>query len=282
MLASSVHTAFCFTRSSFLRRCIHRSSLYSSPSQSETDSERTPWNRVANTDSKKTSRFRQHVNPLASHYRKQTILPENWAKLYFIDPTKPLHVDIGCGKGGFLIKYAQSLAEKDDQQEDYNHLGLEIRPNVAEFAKDRVGAYGVEGRVGFIGCNANVDLDRILKEYPGPLQLVTIQYPDPHFKAQHAKRRVVTSELVAWIAKHLIQDGKVFLQSDIQTVLDDMRSRFEDCPEYFEDCRAGEYIQENPLGVPTEREVSVLEKGLPVYRSLFRRNGKGFDADTTD
>ena len=32
-----------------------------------------------------------------------------------------------------------------------------------------------------------------------------------------------------------------------------------------------EYMEENPIGVPTEREVSVLDKDLPVYRTVFRR-----------
>jgi hypothetical protein len=32
-----------------------------------------------------------------------------------------------------------------------------------------------------------------------------------------------------------------------------------------------EYLPENIFGIPTEREVSVLEKGLPVYRTTFKR-----------
>ena len=39
-----------------------------------------------------------------------------------------------------------------------------------------------------------------------------------------------------------------------------------------------EYRMENPLGIPTEREVSVLKKGLPIYRTLFKRNGIQFGA----
>ena len=63
----------------------------------------------------------------------------------------------------------------------------------------------------------------------------------------------------------------VFLQSDVQSVLDDMRERVEQCP-LFDDTLPGEYLAENVLGVPTEREVSVIKKGLPVYRALFVRN----------
>jgi hypothetical protein len=57
-----------------------------------------------------------------------------------------------------------------------------------------------------------------------------------------------------------------------------MRARFRECTEYFTDTIDDEtqYLQENRMGVPTEREVSVLEQGLPVYRALFTRNHRAF------
>ena len=47
---------------------------------------------------------------------------------------------------------------------------------------------------------------------------------------------------------------------------------------YFTDTvtSASEYLQDNILGVPTEREQSVLDKGLPVYRSLFKRSDQAY------
>lgn len=277
------------------RQGVYFTRLYSSTEERETSQDSlgpwTPWNhplRQQRSESKRASRnknrVRQHVNPLASQYQKQTVLPADWPHSVFQDPSLPLHVDIGCGKAGFLFQLAESLADGSASVSarepsisktlsSCNHLGLEIRPAVVELVRDRLGRRGVEGRLDIIGCNANVDLDRILTLYPGPLQLVTIQFPDPHFKAYHAKRRVVRPELVQCVAKHLPMDGIVFLQSDVQSVLDDMRERFAEFDDFFVDCSPGEYIPENPLGVPTEREVSVLERELPVYRAMFKRKG---------
>ena len=102
----------------------------------------------------------------------------------FSDPSLPLHIDIGCGKGGFLLDLATQ--RRDDPM---NYLGLEIRPTVALYAKDRVEKKGLKGKVDFIGCNANVDLERIVKKYAkfGEIDLVSIQYPDPHFKVSQVK-----------------------------------------------------------------------------------------------
>jgi tRNA (guanine-N7-)-methyltransferase len=87
---------------------------------------------------------------------------------------------------------------------------------------------------------------------------------------------VVTPELVTALAKFMPTDATVFLQSDVQSVLDEMRLEFRQQPEFFQDQREGldEYIEENLIGIPTEREVSVLERGLPVYRSIFKRTSK--------
>ena len=63
--------------------------------------------------------------------------------------------------------------------------------------------------------------------YVRQIQAVTIQFPDPHFKARHKKRRVVNPDLVNCLAKYLPADTLVFLQSDIQELEVDMISHFQ-------------------------------------------------------
>jgi tRNA (guanine-N7-)-methyltransferase len=195
-----------------------------------------------------------------------------------------------------------------------NYLGLEIRPGVSQYAQSRVSRRGLDGTVSFVGCNANVDLDRILTLYRESssssgriddksttampvVSFVAIQFPDPHFKKAHAKRRVVTSELVMTLAKFVAEGGGVFLQSDVRAALEAMREKFVDGGDdgddddvvgvgrrYFDEWTPPEYDDleeygmDNPLGVPTEREGSVLNRGLPVFRTLFRRNSVPFDS----
>jgi tRNA (guanine-N7-)-methyltransferase len=210
------------------------------------------------------------VNPLASQFQLPTILSHDWPRDVFTDISRPLHLDIGCGKGGFLLEVAAA-------RPDTNYLGLEIRPSVVQFAKERIERHDLTGCLDYVGCNANVDLDRILKRHGeaggGPLTTVSIQFPDPHFKSAHAKRRVVTASLVLTLAEFMPAEATLFLQSDIQDVLDDMRERFREQPQYFEDQveSVEEYMEENIMGIPTEREISVLNRDLPVFRTVFKR-----------
>jgi hypothetical protein len=69
----------------------------------------------------------------------------------------------------------------------------------------------------------------------------------------------------------------------VTEALDYMRFKFDENA-YFTDELEGQpdaYIASNILGVATEREIHVLEKGLPVYRAVFRRNGRPFAAPPT-
>jgi len=153
-----------------------------------------PWNmphlqeKVALQKRNNKARFRQHVNPLSANFQQPTLLPDDWP--LFDDCRRPLHLDIGCGKGGFLVDLAEQ--ENNNNNNCFNYLGLEIRPGVATYAKQRVEERGLAGHLDFLGCNANVDLERVLTLYcrkskssPNKLlQRVTIQFPDPHFKVR--------------------------------------------------------------------------------------------------
>eukprot|EP00978_Attheya_sp_CCMP212_P003468 scaffold7174_cov55-Attheya_sp.AAC.2 len=242
---------------------------------------------------KGNTRFRQHVNPLSRRFQAPVELIEGWPVSIYSDMSRPLHLDIGCGKGGFLLDFATSQLQDTQQEVKKNYLGLEIRPGVAHYAQDRIlKRPHLHGHLSFIGCNANVDLQRILSLYMSgengaELGSVSIQFPDPHFKSQHVKRRVVNHDLVLTLAKFMKEGRTLFIQSDVQELLDDMRERIREQSIYFEDEIEDitEYMLENPLGVPTEREISVLAKDLPVYRTIFRRTSVAVvdvDVDTVD
>lgn len=241
-----------------------------------------PWSRDVLTEKKSkrnnANRLRQHVNPLARKFQQPTLLSDNWPRDVYEDcKTRPLALDIGSAKGGFLLSCASQ------KPSDYNYLGLEIRPTAVQFAQDRLKNnpefQSLQGHLDFVGCNANVDLGRLLSLYQeatgieAPLELVTIQFPDPHFKKSHQKRRVTTPELVNALPAFMPPGSKVFLQSDIQSVLDGMRETFREASTYFEDQveDIAKYYPENIIGIPTEREVSVQNRDLPVFRALFIR-----------
>lgn len=205
-------------------------------------------------------RVRQHVNPLSHKYRN-LLTPPHWEQV-FAAPTRPLHLDIGCARGKFLLNMAPLYPQ-------INFLGTEIRePLVIEANeyRDRMDLSNLY----FLFCNINISVTSLLESLPeGVLQWVTIQFPDPWFKMRHMKRRVVQPELVNAIAKYLRKDGTVFLQSDVESVAVQMCDRFEENP-CFHKIHEEPWLMNNPFQVPTEREIATLNKNEPVYRALYQ------------
>jgi tRNA (guanine-N7-)-methyltransferase len=185
----------------------------------------------------------------------------DWEKVYTI-PTQPLHLDIGCGKGRFLLSMATL-------EPNWNFLGLEIREPLVQEANHWRQELGLTN-LHYVFCNVNNSVRSLLSSLPSEtLQRVTIQFPDPWFKNRHAKRRVVQPQLVVELAAYLASAGIVFLQSDVKGVAEEMCDRFEAHPSFQR--QGKEWLAENPLPVPTEREKSTQSRGEPVYRAVFVR-----------
>jgi tRNA (guanine-N7-)-methyltransferase len=200
-------------------------------------------------------RVHQHVNPLAPYYR-QSPKPVDIESV-FAEPERPLLLDIGCARGRFLLR----MAEADPS---WNYLGVEIRHPLVDEA-NRIASESGLTNLRYAFCNAMLWLDRLIAGVPeGLLQAVTIQFPDPWFKKKHAKRRMVNEEMVDTIARHIALEGRVFVQTDIEFLAEEMFELFRADARFVEAAVDG-----NPFPVKTEREKSVEDKGLPVYRSLF-------------
>jgi len=207
---------------------------------------------------------RQHVNPLSRFFQLPLELPP--PQELFSDPGQPVHLDIGCARGRFLLALAQ-------QKPEHNHLGVEIRRALVAAAEADRQQLGL-GNLHYLFCNANISVEGWLTALaPGQLDLVSIQFPDPWFKKRHHKRRVLQPALLLAIAAALQPGKRLFMQSDILEVIEPMVAVTEASGCFSRPATdARPWRATNPLPVPTERETYVLEQGLPVYRVLYERN----------
>ena len=244
------------------------------------------------------SECRQHVNPLSQKFCKPSETP-SW-DVIFKDISKPLTIDVGCGGGRFPLAMAKRFRER-------NFLGVDVREALVERGEKWGEFAEVSENVAFAAGNCTVSLKPWLEDYNennkdnkrGKVELVCVQFPDPHFKRKHWKRRVVQKEMVEALASGLEEGARVFLQSDVKEVAEDMRDKFEkfgngkfvvgdslrlENTRLFGQMRRpvgweGEehefvqhgikrMVEENPLGVPTEREVQTISEGQPCFDAL--------------
>jgi tRNA (guanine-N7-)-methyltransferase len=205
-------------------------------------------------------RVHQHVNPLAPYFRF-TPKPLETEEI-FASPDLPLHLDIGSARGRFLLEMAEI-------GKDWNFLGVEIREPLVKEANRIAQEKNLEN-LHYEFCNAMISLEKLLEKLPeNLLQSVTIQFPDPWYKKKHAKRRMVNDELVKTAVNHLADSGRIFIQTDVEFLAEEMFEIFRQ----NRDLREFE-ISENPFPVKTEREAAVEEKNLIIYRTMFEKSNK--------
>jgi tRNA (guanine-N7-)-methyltransferase len=202
-------------------------------------------------------RVHQHVNPLSPYYTAPP-QPVDLATA-FADPGLPLHLDIGCARGRFILRMAEAEA-------GWNFLGVEIREPLVTEANEIAAERGLSN-LHYEFCNAMIWLGKLIENIPDDiLRAVTIQFPDPWFKKKHAKRRMVNGELVDTVVKKLAPNGRILVQTDIEFLAEEMFALF----------RGSENLKEieakvNPFFIKTEREKAVEDKDLPVYRAMWQK-----------
>jgi tRNA (guanine-N7-)-methyltransferase len=284
------------------------------------------------TATKKPTKIRQHVNPLASHHLTSLNFENDWLRKTFpFTYQNRFLIDIGCGKGGFLLKCAL-------KQPEMNFLGLEIRQGAVDHCDFFKEKHLNPKNLYYLSCNVNTNLENILKllqdenerqyqlqqhqqqqketeekssdkvaekaenlklssqpqqelqpngqkfSFLPLLSTITIQFPDPHFKKRNYKRRVLNTELMEILSKYsYLNDTKLFIQSDVKDIMMDMMehirnsSYFSPVSGYDQDRienNVSPFKEEN--NIQTDREIYCQNKGLPIYRMLYQRNGKEY------
>ena len=177
----------------------------------------------------------------------------------------PLNLDVGCAKGGWIITQSQLAPFK-------NWLGLEIRNPCVDFASQRAKAKGLKN-CAFLQCNVNINIGHILShliENNVKIEMITFHHPDPLFKLRHKKRKVLTKEFIETLAKYLPQNARVYLQTDIKMLYDEMKLSFKQYDQFFHyDTKYN--TSNSPHLVKTEREIATINKKKDIYRAMLYR-----------
>jgi tRNA (guanine-N7-)-methyltransferase len=200
---------------------------------------------------------RQHVNPLLRRFEVYSGAP---VASLFAAPTSPLHLDIGCAAGGLLRELAR-------QRPLVNHLGVELRDEPLAQAR-RAAAAAAMPNLAYACVNLERSGGTLLRDFPGPIETVSILHPDPCFKNVHAKRRVVTPALLELLARLQPVGGKLYFQTDVRPLYDEVREKLRAASALYE---LSEFPALPLFGLPTEREALVRREGGAIFAAVAVR-----------
>lgn len=168
---------------------------------------------------------------------------------------KPLHIEIGCGKGGFISEIAR-------RNPDINYIAFEKNLDVLVLAMEKVQQMGLTN-VRFVPGDAGVLGDMETKT---KIQRIYINFCDPWPKAGHKKRRL-THENFLLIYKRLTEaGGELHFKTDNRGLFEFSLNSFADFGLKLKNITLDLHNSAFEGNVMTEYEKLFSEKGQPIYR----------------
>ncbi|HYB89488.1 MAG TPA: hypothetical protein VEC38_00445 [Candidatus Binataceae bacterium] len=180
--------------------------------------------------------------------------------LFAIDPERifgrraPLEVELGAGKGEFLIERAALNPGRD-------FLAVELSNPMAKMLAVRCGRARL-GNLRVVQMDARTLVNLMLDA--GSVRAYHIYFPDPWPKERHCKHRLFTPHLVASLRRTLEPGGRVFIASDVA----------EYAARIFE-LLGAEGFREMTESAPGAEKTGFARKyaaaGKPLYAGVFER-----------
>lgn len=177
------------------------------------------------------------------------------------DRDAPLELEIGCGKGGFLLRRARAHPER-------NFLGIEWANHFFRFACDRMARWGVDNvRIARTDARHFV----IHRAPPDSLDALHVYHPDPWPKTRHHKRRLFTPDFVAAVVRVLRPQARLAVQTDHADYHEIIRALLVARPELRQAPSADAADDAPDERTETNYEVKYLREGRTIYRLVFTR-----------
>lgn len=180
----------------------------------------------------------------------------------FFEHPSPLHLEIGCGKGGFLVRKAQLHPE-------ISYLGLEKYTSVLVRAVQKQAQLELPN-LRFVRTEAEI-LPMVFA--PGEVERIYLNFSDPWPKERHANKRLTSAAFLRRYEEILIPGGRVEFKTDNESLFDFSLEQLETAGWEAEiiswNLHADEELmRENCL---TEYEERFSAMGKPIFYTRIRK-----------
>ena len=173
----------------------------------------------------------------------------------FFGNTNPIHIEIGMGKGQFIMELAR-------RNPDINYLGIEKYSSVLVRAIEKREQEEDMTNLYFIRMDAEY-IENVFAE--NEVANIYLNFSDPWPKDRHAKRRLTSRQFLERYHNILKEEGRVIFKTDNRPLFDFSLEEVKEAGWTLEkstfDLHHSEYVEGN---IMTEYEEKFVAKGNPI------------------
>ncbi|HIZ31168.1 MAG TPA: tRNA (guanosine(46)-N7)-methyltransferase TrmB [Candidatus Fournierella merdipullorum] len=216
-------------------------------------------------------RFKPYARPelLATPWHAHEPLENkgHWRSL-FARPQQPFHLELGCGKGGYLSKLASAHPE-------VNYLGVDITDKVLILAKRKIEKeYAEKGLPVDNVLIASFDIERIagVMDERDQVQRIYINFCNPwNRKLAHKKHRLTHTRQLALYRAMLADGGEVYFKTDDEGLFNDSLAYFPEAGFEITWQTRDLHADEPAWNIRTEHEAMFTEQGIKTKALIARK-----------
>lgn len=166
----------------------------------------------------------------------------------------PIELEIGCGKGDFIVARAQ-------QDPATNFVAMDLKNEVLIYALRKANELGLSN-LRILSMKAD-DLDRVFA--PGEISRIYINFANPWPKAGHNKRRLTHPRFLAIYRLFTAVDSVIEFKTDDEELYTASLDYFP-VAGYEILYQTMDLPKDHPGNIETEYETKFRSFGMPIYR----------------
>lgn len=172
----------------------------------------------------------------------------------------PLHLEIGCGKGGYSLEMARRYGKE-------SFIAVEKNESAAGLAAKKFDENGLPNLALVYGDAAALD------EWfePGELDVIHLNFSDPWPKKRNAKRRLSAPSFAESYLRLLSDQGELQMKTDNAALFEYSLVQLDAAGFALKDVSVDFRREPHAEDAFTEYEQKFTQAGQPVYRAVWQK-----------
>lgn len=191
--------------------------------------------------------------------KNQTAHKGKWKQALACDK---LHVEIGCGKGDYLLKMS-------DCSTNSGWIGIEKDSNVMAIAARKYNQQAhPDKHIAFLLGDAQE-----LTEWfaPGEIDVIHLNFSDPWPKKRAHKKRLSHASFITLYREVLCETGEIQMKTDNASLFEFSLLQFQEGGWYLHEISVDYRRNSHDEDAITEYEQRFMNLGQPIYRAVWKK-----------